>query len=120
MPGRSSHGDEYGSDDGIISARLWPTIRDKTLVHTEFGNRYGHGGVFCRFPTRLAEGLRFIGERTRTISPTVMTEFAMWRQIDSRVPVLNSEFEKLNISLDGSAAPVAAEQWRHSLCGCAN
>lgn len=60
---RSGHGDEYGSDECMIAERLWPTIRDKTLVHTEFGDCHGHRGVIQPFPTRRAEGLRFIGER---------------------------------------------------------
>ena len=33
------------------------------MVHTEFGNRHGQGGVIRPFPTRRPEGLRFIGER---------------------------------------------------------
>ena len=60
---RSNHGDEYGSDESLVAERLWLTIRERTLVHTEFGNRHGHGGVIQPFPTRRAEGLRFIGER---------------------------------------------------------
>ena len=60
---RSGHGDEYGSDENLIAERLCPAIRETTLVHTEFGNRYGHGGVIQPFPKRRAEGLRFIGER---------------------------------------------------------
>jgi hypothetical protein len=60
---RSGHGDECGSDESLSTERLWPTIRDKTLVHTKFGNRNGHGGIILPFPTRRAEGMRFIGER---------------------------------------------------------
>jgi hypothetical protein len=60
---RANHGGEYGSDESLIAERLWPTIRDKTLIHTEFGDRYGHGGIIQPFPTRRAEGMRFIGER---------------------------------------------------------
>ncbi len=60
---RAGHGDDYGSDESLVAERVWPAIREKTLVHTEFGNRYGHGGTIQRFPTRRAEGLRFIGER---------------------------------------------------------
>lgn len=60
---QSGHGDEYGADEGIVAERLWPEIRDVTLVHTEFGDCHGNGGIIRPFPTRRAEGLRFIGER---------------------------------------------------------
>lgn len=61
---RAGHGDEYGSDESLIAERLWPTIRDKTLVHSEFGDRYGHGGIIQPFPARRADkGLRFVGEQ---------------------------------------------------------
>ena len=55
--------DEWGGDESIIAERHWPTIRDKTLVHSEFGDRHGHGRIIQSFPTRRAEGLRFVGER---------------------------------------------------------
>jgi len=59
----SGHGDGYGSDEQMVEESLWPTIRSRTLVHTEFGNRFGHGGVIRSFPLSSEEGFRFIGER---------------------------------------------------------
>ncbi len=56
-------GDHYGSDEQILMERLWPTVRDETLVHSDFGDLYEFGGVIRPFPTTRAEGLRFIGER---------------------------------------------------------
>ena len=60
---RATHADEYGGDENMIAERLWPTIGKSTLVHTEFDDLHGHGGVIRRFSARRAEGLRFIGER---------------------------------------------------------
>ncbi|MBS0205274.1 MAG: class I SAM-dependent methyltransferase [Planctomycetes bacterium] len=60
---QSGHGDQYGSDEEMIQERLWPEVRSETLVHSDFGDLYGHGGVIRPFPTRRPEGLRFIGER---------------------------------------------------------
>lgn len=60
---RVNHGDGYGSDEAMIRERLWPEIRAKTLVHSEFGNLHGHGGVIRPFPTKSPERFRFIGER---------------------------------------------------------
>jgi hypothetical protein len=60
---RVSHADQYGGDENMIAERLWTTIREKTLIHSEFGDHHGHGGVIQQFPARRPEGMRFIGER---------------------------------------------------------
>ena len=46
----------------MIAERLWPACRPITLVHSDFHDLHGHGGVIRPFPTRFAEGLRFVGE----------------------------------------------------------
>lgn len=59
----SGNPDTYGSDEEMIAQRVWPSIRDRTLVHSDFHDPHGHGGVIRPFPTRFAEGMRFVGER---------------------------------------------------------
>lgn len=53
----------YGCDREMISERLWPDYRGKTLVHCDFGDLAAHGGIVTSFPTERPEGLRFICER---------------------------------------------------------
>ena len=62
---QSGHdGDQYGADESIIAERLCPVIQDLTSVHTELGDHYRQGGAIRPFPTRHAEGIRFIRERS--------------------------------------------------------
>ena len=60
---RSGHGDEYGSDERLIAEPFGRRSARQPSSTRSSGNRYGHGGVIQPFPTRRAEGLRFIGER---------------------------------------------------------
>jgi hypothetical protein len=58
----TGHGDHYGSDEAMLRELLWPQVKDQTLVHTDLGDMYGHGGYLLPFPCRSWENGRFVGE----------------------------------------------------------